>query len=745
MTYGMQDNENGCKVASNGFLSKLKIGTILQSVKRRLSPGMLSQDENGNFGIIFALVLPVTLLFVGGAIDYSRLNSIRSDMLESCDAAGLAIARYSETPEIAQLEGEERKEKLRAFGENFFNENFAHEKSVSFDSPIDFSFDEVTIEPQISGEIKTIILSSAYKLMERITPGMQDVKRTFSVACGNEITLSGSGRVELALVVDVSGSMGNSVGGVRKIDALRDATDSLMDVLFGSQTTSDNILIGVVPFNQFSNPGGSTEWNGNWNDSNAESVYHGDRFYHVNENGVVDTDTPVSHFSLFGSTPGANWAGCVEGRPYPLDELDVPPGSASVSASFLTDSFIAPTFGGGGLNQYEQRTQEAFSNSPGYSLSVNDLTNANNTRWVPMFAADEPDCNAGGGNTCERYGGNTQVVLTQGFNARTFFLRDFWFDHPRARGHQEGHFDNRNFIDDSQYIRPANGVSGGGQDFARYAHIVDKFRDATGINSPFTQSGNTTHGMTADERAQLEDYLESIGADGIGDNEYFTRQGYPGWWDPIQSRYFGKYNLNPSIDERTSGGARSTRGPNRACPQPILAPVDDRRDIEDYMEDLIPYGYTNSATGAIWGERLISPEAPFESEIDDDDDQWQKAVVIMTDGVNTVRYRDTPYASQLTAYGFASEERMGAGLNTSSEMRDQIDHKFLRTCQRMKDRGYLVYTIMFDLNNSSVERLYRACASSPDEPFFFNADNGVELEQAFEDIAADLVRLHVSR
>ena len=42
------------------------------------------------------------------------------------------------------------------------------------------------------------------------------------------------------------------------------------------------------------------------------------------EDGEVDLDTKVNHFTLFNSTPGTSWEGCVEARPYPLDELDVP-------------------------------------------------------------------------------------------------------------------------------------------------------------------------------------------------------------------------------------------------------------------------------------------------------------------------------------------------------------------------------------------------------------------------------------
>jgi hypothetical protein len=63
----------------------------------------------------------------------------------------------------------------------------------------------------------------------------------------------------------------------------------------------------------------------------------------------------------------------------------------------------------------------------------------------------------------------------------------------------------------------------------------------------------------------------------------------------------------------------------------------------------------------------------------------------------------------------------------------------------MKKDGILVYTILFDLNDSDTEEVFKSCATSPTEPYFFVAPDGDDLERAFGDIAQDLVNLHVSR
>ena len=724
---------NSTPTERSTLLSRLKATTAMMRPQLAGAWRRFREAQDGNFMVLFALTLPVTLFMAGGAIDFMRVNAIRTDMVESCDAAGLAIARLSETPDMQSKSDTQRQTELTQYGKDFFEDNFRHQDSVE-NLSVGFAFDEQTIRPEVSGDIRTLILRAAYSIYDRVTPGQQPVRQAFSVNCGNEITLQGSGRVELALVVDVSGSMNQSVGGEKKIESLRTATDALLDVLYGSRNTSENVRVGVVPFNHLVRAAGSDDWDDAWNDDDADSAYHGDRFFHVTEDGEIDTDETVNHFTLFDSTTGAEWNGCLEARPYPLDEMDIEPGDAPDTAA-LTAAFTLPTgLTGGGLDTYETRTANALSNAPSFSLSNAELTDNDNTYFVPMFHADETDCDVSG--DCNGNSSYNNYDITVAATPYDVDFRGFWFDNPSTGGHTENNYNNQEFIDDSEYASPLN--RSGNQNFERYLHMVDKYRDGS-------NRGSGDHGAPNAELNELQAFLNPLG-NNTYHTEYIMRQAYVGWYNDTTGLYEGKYNLNPSIDETPSnGGNDSTRGPNMGCPAPVLNMTNDRADVEDHMDELVPFGWTNSAVGAMWGQRLVSPEEPYSSPIPDDDGQWQKAVVIMTDGENTVRGRDTHYGSHQTAYGYAREERMGDNVDTPGEMRDEIDDKFLRVCHRMKERGYLVYTIMFDLNSTRAETLYRACATAPGEPYFYEADDGLELEEAFEDIAADLVKLHISR
>ena len=231
----------------------------------------------------------------------------------------------------------------------------------------------------------------------------------------------------------------------------------------------------------------------------------------------------------------------------------------------------------------------------------------------------------------------------------------------------------------------------------------------------------------------------SSGNYGYGRQEYLLRMAYVGWWDPATSTYKGKY------DTPNSSYIRSEVD----CPPPILPLTNVRQTVEDHVDALYPNGTTDIAHGAAWGWRILSPTAPFTEGIgpgDTDYEKWQKAIVIMTDGENVVNSRNnTHWGSEPGQYGFASEERMGSGVDAAYKMRNELDEKLLRVCHRMKAEGYLIYTIMFGLNSSSTEKVFKACATRPISPYFQDAPDGDALEDAFGEIAADLVNLHISK
>lgn len=713
--------ENSRKTASETVMNK---GGCMMRLRR------FYRNEDGNIAILFMFMSTVLFFFVGGAVDYSRRNAIRADMIESMDAAGLAMARLAQKqPDISDTD-------LEAYGVTFFQENFNFEAQIEKIADgegtlpaniIDFDLsNRALVGACVTGRLKTYLL------------GVVGIPY-FNIDNCVEITKRGSGRVELALVLDVTGSMGDDLDGndtsveeEKRIHFLRGAVTTMLDVMYDGEATSDNVRMGVVPFNAFVNPGGASSWEASWGDQNADAHYHGARFFHVDETGAIDLTTTVNHYDLFDSVPGVGWAGCVEARPYPLDELDVPP-TGTISTSLITDVRVVPSEYVSATTPSGIRNREAFEDAPNFALTTSQLTDSDNFRWVPMFYGDQPDCDNTDDCADSNYTESGTTIYGTSWAGNHFDDPDDDDNHSSAFDNsnsataiRENNYNNREFISDHLYTNFNQDPA-----FDNYALQVDYFRKV--LNGAITD-------------APFLSFLSDIGVDtdDLGyariRQEYIFRQAYVGWWDSTTQDYDFKYDLSPSTS--------ANRGPNRRCPTEILPLTNVRQDVEDHVNALVPNGFTNSAHGAIWGWRLLSPEAPFTEGVgpaDADFNDWQKAVVIMTDGENTIENRNTHWNSGLGTNGYAIESRMGQNMHIRADMRDEIDNKLLRVCHRMKSEGYLVYTIMFGLESTATEQVFKACATEPNAPYFHDAATGDDLNDAFGDIAADLVDLHISR
>ncbi|MEZ5920774.1 MAG: pilus assembly protein [Parvularculaceae bacterium] len=717
--------------------------------------GKFTRDENGNIAILYAFTLVLLLLFAGGAVDFSRRNAIKADLIESLDAAGLAVAQLDEAngPEISGLNDAQRKAYLKDYGVKFFNENFSHENEI-LNLNVDFDITEQKITPRATGRIKTLLLGAASALIDH---GAADDLKMMTINSDTEITRKGSGPIELALVLDVTGSMDNYIGGERKIDSLKDAADALLDSLYGADAnaTSNDVTTSVVPFAAWVNSGGAkyddgtSAWSSSWGDTLGLAYYNGAHFFHVDNSGAIDLTKKVNHFDLWNSLSGSEtWDGCNEERPYPFDEIDIPAGATPVNSD-VSGFNTAPT---GTTNS---RMLQAFSNAPTRPLSDADLLTVANTKFVPQFAPDDPDCD---GNACD-WGSTTsgsrrhRTTTWNSYTAGGLTYYGHWFKDPDDDGSdawktsssvRESDYDN-SFIDDDQY------TTASGSGISKYVKVLNYARrnwlNFSGEPASSDQSNsNTECGATPNSGVydpSLQSWLTSRGATECGDgDEYILRQGYVGWWNPSTFKYEGKYNLSTNVS--------SSRTPNQNCPAAsILYSSNDKKKIHDFVQTLSPGGNTDSAEGMMWGWRTVSPGAPFVSPHAYDDSKWQKAVVLMTDGFNTFSSARTNWGTEMSPFGFGREARMGANIDSASEMRDEIDNKLLRICARMKEKGILVYTVTFGLSDSGSEGdtkdVFKACATDDEAPYYFDAPSGQDLKDAFADIASDLVKLHVSR
>jgi hypothetical protein len=190
-----------------------------------------------------------------------------------------------------------------------------------------------------------------------------------------------------------------------------------------------------------------------------------------------------------------------------------------------------------------------------------------------------------------------------------------------------------------------------------------------------------------------------------------------------------------------------TSGPYRACSMESVLPLsNDKITIINKINALSPSGNTHIPLGAAWGWRTLSPTAPFMEGVAYNAPLWIKAMVLMTDGMNTMPSQNSSLnGSRYTAYGYAKQQRFGPGIDTDDEMEAEMDASLTRVCDNIKATGVRIYTVAFEIpaDEVSVKDLLEDCATDP--TLFFDAANGPALQAAFDAIAQDLSTLRLSK
>ncbi|SDR55032.1 VWA domain-containing protein [Paraburkholderia tuberum] len=140
------------------------------------------------------------------------------------------------------------------------------------------------------------------------------------VAASNEVARNPQTELELALVLDNTGSMAQTPSGgsastlsQEKIYGLKTAANNLLTQLFG-QSGSSQYYIGIVPFASTVNVGKTPSWQGANSATISASLSTGTwlkQTFSYNSTGVSMSGTPT--VSLSGSTwawSGSGWGGC---------------------------------------------------------------------------------------------------------------------------------------------------------------------------------------------------------------------------------------------------------------------------------------------------------------------------------------------------------------------------------------------------------------------------------------------------
>ena len=234
----------------------------------RPTVGKFLREDCGGVLMTFGLALIPMILAVGITIDLGRAYSVRARLAYALDAAGLAVgASQGNNAELQQIML------------SYFNANYPETEIGVPATPV------MTITNDVIQLSATVDMPTTFMAVVGIDQ--------LTVATDNAIVKETTG-FEVALVLDNTGSM--RAGG--QMDALKDAAQEMIDIVYGNEQTLEDVWFSVVPYTATVNIGiQHTDW-----------LEPSDQYF--------DSPSPFE--------PTA-WKGCVEARPGTLDQDDTPP------------------------------------------------------------------------------------------------------------------------------------------------------------------------------------------------------------------------------------------------------------------------------------------------------------------------------------------------------------------------------------------------------------------------------------
>lgn len=206
------------------------------------------RDRRGNIAMMAAILLALMVGFTGAAIDFYSASNLRAELQSATDAAALAGG----SPFIKDSERER-------IAKRAFKREFRSVGKVMAPATVKVVLKDSTIRIEARSKMRTsfIQILGAKSLAVDVS----------SVASFDFIA------PEIALVLDVSGSMNAPMGASRRLDALKSAATNLIDTVDANAKAAKRPKYAVVPFNMTVNVGAA---NAGFVDGTAHPLFASD-------------------------------------------------------------------------------------------------------------------------------------------------------------------------------------------------------------------------------------------------------------------------------------------------------------------------------------------------------------------------------------------------------------------------------------------------------------------------------------
>lgn len=192
------------------------------------------QDEHGGIAIIFALSLVVLMLAAGLAIDTARQQNLASRMQQALDGASLAAAKLLSDPNLSDSDIKERAAAYYQAAAATFGIDIAST------APLSIVIDRVSSSVEAQGIINMPLLFGGFAGLPPLKVITQKSKVVYDMNA-----------IELAMVLDITGSMGTK----GKLQDLKSAAKDVIDTLFDGALNDTSVKIAIAPYSASVNAG----------------------------------------------------------------------------------------------------------------------------------------------------------------------------------------------------------------------------------------------------------------------------------------------------------------------------------------------------------------------------------------------------------------------------------------------------------------------------------------------------------
>ncbi len=230
---------------------------------------------------------------------------------------------------------------------------------------------------------------------------------------------------------------------------------------------------------------------------------------------------------------------------------------------------------------------------------------------------------------------------------------------------------------------------------------------------------NNPHGLSYTTSSNNNNWMGCVLAHDYPDDT----TNHEGPWDMY--RYCRDEDDDPYCDLNYYGQVKQK--PNYICPKTHVTPlITSPTNLKLQINKMTANGHTYGNYGMVWGYRVLSPDFPFEEGVSWENQYWRKAIVMMTDGDNTMH-------NKYSAYGPTQDHSISV---------NDLNNRFADVCDNLKEDGVIIYTVTFYSNiNQSTKDFYRECATA--ESYYYDAPAQQDLIDAFENISKELSNLHI--